>query len=92
MKKVSDAAKAAAVMHFVSDSADTGLTPEMAVELFNELGQSFGPVSDVLDKYDTTRWAMFEDWDDATWWEQLELLAHTIDAMFDHFEFPPQEF
>lgn len=92
MKKVSDAAKAAAVMHFVSDSGDTGLTPEMAVELFNELGQTFGPVDEVLCKYDVTRWVMFEDWDDGRWWEQLEVLSHTIDAMFDHFEFPPQEF
>ena len=92
MKKVSDAAKAAAVMHFVSDSGDTPITPETAVELFNELGQTFGPVDDVLCKYDMTRWVMFEDWDDAIWWEQLEVLAHTIDAMFDHFEFPPQEF
>jgi GTP1/Obg family GTP-binding protein len=92
MKKVSDAAKAAAVMHFVSDSGDTGLTPEMAVELFNELGQTFGPVDEVLCKYDVTRWVMFEDWDDAMWWEQLELLALSVDAMFDYFEFPPQEF
>lgn len=92
MKKVSDAAKAAAVMHFVSDSGDTGLTPEMAVAVFDELGSTHAPVQQVLDKYDMTRWAMFEDWDDATWWEQLELLAHTIDAMFDYFEFPPQEF
>lgn len=92
MKKVSDSAKAAAVMHFVSDSADTPLTPETAVELFNELGQSFGPVDEVLCKYDMTRWARYDGWDDATWWEQLELLAHVIDAMFDYFEFPPQEF
>ena len=60
MKKVSDAAKAAAVMQFVSDSGDTGLTPEMAVELFDELGQSFGPVDEVLHKYEMTRWAMFD--------------------------------
>lgn len=90
MKKVSDAAKAAAVMHFVSDSEDTGLTPEMAVEVFDELGQSFGPVDEVLNKYNMTRWARFDGWDDSTWWEQLELLAHVIDAMFDYFEFPPE--
>lgn len=90
MSKVSDAAKAAAVMQFVSDTGDTGLTPEMAVEVFDELGGTHVPVQQVLDKYGMTRWAMFEDWDDATWWEQLELLAHTIDAMFDYFEFPPE--
>ena len=90
MKKVSDSAKAAAVMHFVSDSGDTGLTPEMAVDIFNELGQTFGPVSDVLNKYDMTRWSRYDNVDDAEWWEQLELLAHVIDAMFDYFEFPPE--
>lgn len=89
MSKVSDAAKAAAVMHFVADSEDTGLTPDIAVELFDELGRTFGPVNDVLSKYDMTRWAMYDCWDDATWWEQLELLAHSIDAVFDYFEFPP---
>ena len=90
MEKVSDSAKAAAVMHFVSDSGDTGLTPEMAVELFDELGQSFGPVDEVLGKYNMTRWERFDGWDDGTWWEQLELLSHVIDAMFDYFEFPPE--
>jgi hypothetical protein len=28
--------------------------------------------------------------EDAEWWEQLEMLAHVIDAMFDYFEFPPE--
>lgn len=91
MTKVSDAAKAAAVMHYVSDSEDTDLTPEMAVELFDELGRTFGPVNDVLDKYDMTRWGRYDSMSDEEWWEGLELLALLIDAMFDYFEFPPRE-
>lgn len=90
MAKVSDAAKAAAVKHYVSDNEDMGLTPEMAVELFDELGQTFGPVNDVLNKYGTMRWGMYDSMSDAEWWEGLELLAHLIDAMFDYFEFPPE--
>jgi len=90
MSKISDAAKAAAVMQFVSDSGDDGLTPERAVELFNELGSTFGPVDDVLEKYDCTRWAVYEDWDSEEYWESIEVLAVTIDAMIDHFEFPPK--
>lgn len=90
MSKISDAAKAAAVMQFVSDSGDDGLTPERAVELFNELGSTFGPVDDVLEKYDCTRWGVYEDWPGEDYWESIEVLAINIDAMFDHFEFPPK--
>lgn len=89
--KISDAAKAAAVMQFVSDSGDTGLTPERAVELFNELGSTFGPVDDVLEKYDCTRWSAYSDWPGEEYWESIEVLAHIIDQMFDHFEFPPEQ-
>lgn len=91
MSKISDAAKAAAVMNFVSDSGDTGLTPERAVALFDELGSTFGPVDDVLEKYDCTRWGVYEDWAGEDFWENIEVLAVTIDAMIDHFEFPPKQ-
>jgi hypothetical protein len=92
MSKVSDAAKAAAVMHYVLDFNETALTPELAVEIFDALGTSHGPVQDVLDKFDmTTEHFVHMDVDDGTWWESLELLALNIDAMFDHFEFPARQ-
>ncbi len=91
MSKISDAAKAAAVMQFVSDSGDTGLTPERAVELFDELGSTFGPVDDVLEKYDCTRWSAYAGWPGEEYWESIEVLAHIIDQMFDHFEFLPKQ-
>lgn len=91
MAKLSEAARAAAVMHFVSDDGDSGLTPERAVELFDELGQTFGPIDEVLDKYEVRRWGMLDAFDDAEWWEQMELLAHTIDAMFDYYEFKTKD-
>lgn len=91
MSKISDAAKAAAVMNFVSDSEDDGLTPERAVALFDELGSTFGPVDDVLEKYNCTRWGMYDDWPGEEYWECIEVLAVTIDAMIDHFEFRSKE-
>lgn len=87
MSKVSDAAKAAAVRMFCSNIGDY----DIAVEIFDALGESHGSVEEVLEKFGAIRWAMFEDWDDALWWEQLELLAHDIDSAFDHFEFPVKE-
>ena len=83
----SDAAKAAAVRMFCTNVGDY----DIAVEIFDALGASFGAVDEVLDKFGAIRWAMFEDWDDALWWEQLELLAIDIDSAFDHFEFPIRE-
>ena len=90
MSKISNAAKAAAVMNFVSDSEDDGLTPERAVELFDELGSTHGSIDDILKRYDCTRWTMYSDWRDDAYWESIEVLAVTIDAMIDHFEFPPK--
>lgn len=87
MAKISDAAKAAAVRMFCSRVGDY----DIAVEIFDALGQSHGPVQTVLDTFGVDRWAMFEDWDDAMWWEQLELLALDIDSAWDHFEFPIQK-
>lgn len=87
MSKVSDAAKAAAVRMFCSNIGDY----DIAVEIFDALGASHGSVEEVLEKFGAIRWAMFDDWDDDLWWEQLELLALDIDSAFDHFEFPVKE-
>lgn len=91
MSKISEAARAAAVMHFVSDSGDTGLTHDCAVELFDELGSTHGPIQPILDKYDTTRWYVYEHLSEGDWWEQLELLAVSIDLSIDFFEFRNKE-
>lgn len=87
MSKISDAAKAAAVRMFCSNIGDY----DIAVEIFDALGASHGSVEEVLEKFGAIRWAMFDDWDDDLWWEQLELLAIDIDSAFDHFEFPVKE-
>jgi hypothetical protein len=82
----SDAAKAAAVRMFCSRVGDY----DIAVEIFDALGQSHGPVQEVLDKFGVDRWPMLDDWPADMWWEQLEILAVDIDAAWDHFEFPPK--
>ena len=84
--KTSDAAKAAAVRMFCSNIGDY----DIAVEIYDALGASTGSVDAVLEKFGAIRGAMFDDWDEAMWWEQLELLALDIDSAFDHFEFPPK--
>ncbi len=85
--KISDAAKAAAVRAFCSgvDNYD------VAVLIFDELGATHGPVDDVLSKYDSARWEIFDDLESEEWWESLELTALDIDGAFDHFEFPPKQ-
>lgn len=87
MSKVSDAAKAAAVRLFCSRVGDY----DIAVEIFDALGQSHGPIQEVLDKFGVDRWIALEMLDDTTWWESLEITAHDIDGAFDHFEFPVKE-
>lgn len=87
MSKISDAAKAAAVRMFCSRVGDY----EIAVEIYDALGTSHAPVQAVLDQFGVDRWAMFDDWPEDMWWEQLELLALDIDAAWDNFEFPVKE-
>ena len=87
MSKLSNAAKAAAVRMFCSRVGDY----DLAVEIFDALGQSHEPVQEVLDKFGVDRWVAMEMLDDTTWWESLEITAHDIDAAWDHFEFPVKE-
>lgn len=86
MNKVSDAAKAAAVMHYTLVNEPD--VYDKAVEIFNALGASHGPVDEVLEKFDALRWEHLAHLPDTQWWEELEMLALNIDAAFDHFEFP----
>ena len=87
MSKVSDAAKAAAVRLFCSRVGDY----DIAVEIFDALGQSHGPIQEVLDKFGVDRWLTLHEMGDDEWWESLEITAHDIDGAFDHFEFPVKE-
>lgn len=87
MSKLSNAAKAAAVRMFCSRVGDY----DLAVEIYDALGASHGPVQEVLDKFGVDRWVALEMLDDTSWWESLEITALDIDAAWDHFEFPLKE-
>jgi hypothetical protein len=87
MTKISDAAKAAAVRMFCSNVGDY----ETGVDIFNAVGESHGPVDEVLERFGALRWQMLDDWPADMWWEQLEILAVDIDAAWDHFEFPVKQ-
>jgi hypothetical protein len=89
--KISYAAKAAAVMHYCDDTGETELTPDIAVEIFDALSDSPGPIDEVLEKFDMSRWWLLDSMDNGTWWESLVRLALNIDGTFDHFEFPVKE-
>jgi hypothetical protein len=75
---MNDAAKAAAVRMFCSRVGDY----ELAVQIFDALGSSSCPIQEVLDRFGVDRWAMLDDWPEAMWWEQLEILAGDIDYAF----------
>lgn len=89
MTRISNAAKAAAVMQFCVLPDDATL--DDAVEVFTELGETHDPVDVVLDKFGAVRWEHLCDMPGHEWWEELELLAITIDAAWDYFEFKPKE-
>jgi hypothetical protein len=84
MRGTSDAAKAAAVRMFCSNVNDY----DIAVEIFDALGQSSNPVDEVLEGFGAMRWVTLENMEEGDWWESLEITAQDIDSAWDHFEFP----
>jgi hypothetical protein len=79
-----DSSKAAAIGLFCAGIDDY----ETAADLYDELGQSYGPIKPILEKYGATRWAELDALEDDDWWEYLEALAISIDEARGHFE-PP---
>jgi hypothetical protein len=82
MKMVSKAAKACAVMQAVAMVKDY----DHAVTIFEALGKSFGSINKVLEFYETERWIVFDDMDNAEYWEMIEDNAHNFDDAIKHFE------
>lgn len=77
----SKSAKAMAVLEHVSDVQGY----DHALAIYEELGNTFGPVDDVLDKHDTKRFMLYEGLDGEEFWENIEDTAHTIDDARRHF-------
>lgn len=83
---LNNAAKSVAVRHFCSNVNND----ESAMQLFDALANSSGPITQVLDSFGVARWRMYDDWDDAMWWEQLEILACDIDETIKKFNHEPK--
>jgi hypothetical protein len=77
----SKAAKAAAVLLHVAMEPSY----EKAVRLFDALANSSGPIDDMLDGFEVSRWEAFTEWDDANFWENIETTAIMIDQAKKHF-------
>lgn len=77
----SKAARACAVMQAVAMVKDF----DHAVTIFDALAKSFGSVNKVLEFYDTERWMVFDDMDDAEYWEMIEDNALNFDGAIKHF-------
>jgi hypothetical protein len=56
-----------------------------AVTIYDALAKSFGSIDTVLEFYDTQRWIIFDDMDDAEYWETIEDNALNFDAAVKHF-------
>jgi len=77
----SKAARACAVMQAVAMVKDY----DHAVTIYDALAKSFGSINTVLEFYDTERWIIFDDMDDAEYWEMIEDNALNFDAAVKHF-------
>ena len=80
----SKSARAAAVMRAVAMVKDF----DHALTIYDALGKSFGSINKVLEFYETERWMVYDDLDDAEYWEMIEDNALAIDAARKHFGEP----
>lgn len=77
----SKSAKAAAILQTVAMVKDF----DHALKIYEALAKSFGPVNKALEFYETERWMVYDDLDDAEYWEMIEDNAMAIDAARKHF-------
>ena len=77
----SKAAKACAILQTVAMVKDY----DHALKIDEALGKSFGSIDKVLEFYETERWMLYDDMDDAEYWENIEDLALAIDDARKHF-------
>lgn len=82
-KHIPDHAKAAAVLVFTSGVEDF----DMAVKIYEALEEDEGPVQMTLDKFPgALRWSRVDELDDGDWWDEVQMLAHSITAAQQHFK------
>ena len=77
----SKSAKAAAILQTVAMVKNF----DHALKIYEALGKSFGSINKVLEFYETERWMVYDDMDDAEYWQMIEDSALAIDAARKHF-------
>lgn len=87
MKTPSNAAKAAAVMHFVCGTCNF----KAAVQLYDKLLETYEAASDktpdkVLEEHCKSRWQPFENMSENEFLYSMEGLAQSIEAAREHFK------
>lgn len=82
MSKISNAAKAASLLHHTwgIESIDE------AVRLYDVIASSDTPVVDILEKHHAGIWDAIDQMHENAWWENVEMLASSIDSTRAYFE------
>lgn len=77
----SKSARASAILQAVAMVKDY----DHALKIYEALGKSFGSIDKVLEFYETERWIVYADMDDAEYWEMIENNALVIDDTRKYF-------
>ena len=77
----SKSARASAILQAVAMVKDY----DHALQIYEALGKSFGSIDKVLEFYETERWIVYADMDDAEYWEMIEDNALVIDDTRKYF-------
>lgn len=83
MSKISNAAKAASLLHHTWGVE----TIDEAVRIYDLIaGDTEAQVVDILEKYGAGVWDAIDHMSQEAWWENVEMLAVSIDSTRDYFE------
>lgn len=84
MSKISNAAKAASLLHHTWGVE----TIDEAVRLYDLIANSDSKIVDILDKNRVGVWDAIDQLSQEAWWENVEMLALSIDSTRAYFEKP----
>ena len=82
MSKISNAAKAASLLHHTWGVE----TIDEAVRLYDLIANSDSKIVDILDKNRVGVWDAIDQLSQEAWWENVEMLALSIDSTRAYFE------
>ena len=79
--ELSRSARAIAVTEYVSHCSGF----DQALEIYDKLGGTTGPIDEVLNSLGVVRFSLYEGMNDDGFWELIENMAYAIEAARDHF-------